>query len=915
MPNVRPVIRVARASALALALLAACRSDPPEPRSPFATADSLRDERRFAQAHPHYRRLRDSLAATPDTAGWWRAQLWWAQTLLRLGRADSSQVAIGDALALAGGDPARRGWTLWLRCGLWSRTGKPDAAITDCGQAIALAREAGDGELEARVHFALGTIYSRRGHYRLSVPETERALELERRFGRSPHQLAGVLNSMGVEYAAVGRLPEAVAAYEEGLARARRLADTSTAGVLISNLAALRSYTGRLDLAIELMEESLRSARAVGDSSSISYALTSLGDYYLKAGNRAEARARLTQALAISASQVPTVYRVMALVNLGRIEMADGLPDRARTTLDQALPLTVSGGFGLERFEIHQALAILAIGRGDARAARREAALARTVADSLGSPDVDFRSLELDGRVREMEARPDAPRRFLEAIELLESWRGRMALGDLRLGLAEPRWSVYEGAIRSLLARGDTVTAFEVTERARARRLLEILAERNPAAGAPLAAALKQRLRERFEERAAVGDSVGRLLDREIAALIDSLQALEAADPSAQRSAARHPRPISLNRIREALLGDGGTAILSIFWGDSAVYGWWITRDAIRARRLGRSDSLAATLDFLRSAIVRPDRDSLWIGPAVRAYQALLAPFSPGGESAVIALVDGPLARVPVEVLIPRPGAPPLATTHRIEYGPSASVLAALAGPAPVARWQRVVLAVGNPRGGAGPGIAPPGPRAPRATARLDLPHAEEEARGIVELYRARGSDLLVGREATVARWMELHPGRYQYLHFAAHAQADDRETDGSRLFLANGALDLPTIRQLDLTADLVTLSACETALGREVRGEGVMGLAHAFLAAGARRTLVTLWPVGDRSTALFMSEFYGELSGGRTPAAALQAVRRRWLDQAATATRHPAHWAPFILLGAPSDSRVPGPVTPTLQR
>ncbi|MFN0181199.1 MAG: CHAT domain-containing protein [Gemmatimonadales bacterium] len=901
MPNVPPAVW---AGALAIGLAASCRSDQPAPRSPFATADSLRDERRFAQAHPHYRRLRDSLAATPDTAGWWRAQLWWAQTLLRLGRADSSEAAIRGALSLAGGDAARRGWTLWLRCGLWSRTGKPDAAIADCGQAIALARQASDGELEARVHFALGTIYSRRGHYRLSVPETERALDLERRFGRSRHQLAGVLNSMGVEYAAVGRLPEAAAAYEEGLAIARSLADTSTAGVLISNLAALRSYTGRLDRAIELMEESLRSARAFGDSSSIGYALNSLGDYYLKAGNRAEARARLTQSLAISASQVPAVYRVVALVNLGRIEMADGLPDRAANTLAQALPMAVSGGFGLERFEIHQALALLAIGRGDARAARREAALAGTVADSLGSPDVDLRSLELDGRVRELEARPDAPRRFLEAIELLESWRGRMALGDLRLGLAEPRWSVYEGAIRSLLATGDTVAAFEVTERARARMLLEIVAERNPAEGASPAAALKQRLRERFEERAAVGDSVGRLLDREIAALIDSLETLEASDASAPRNGARYPRPVSVNRIREALLRDGGTAILSIFWGDSTVYGWWITRDAMSARRLGRSDSLGVALDFLRGAIVRPERDSLWVGPAARAYQALLAPFAPTAETTILALVDGPLARVPLEVLIPGPGAPPLAATHRIEYGPSASVLAALANPAGEAQWERAVLAVGNPRGGARPDPAAPSAGAPRATARLDLPHAEQEARGIVDLFAKKGADLLVRREATVARWMGLHPGRYRYLHFAAHAQADDREPDGSRLFLANGSLDLPTIRQLDLTADLVTLSACETALGREVRGEGVMGLAHAFLAAGARRTLVTLWPVGDRSAALFMSEFYGELHRGRTPAAALQAVRRRWLDPAATATRHPAHWAPFILLGAPSDPR-----------
>jgi CHAT domain-containing protein len=111
--------------------------------------------------------------------------------------------------------------------------------------------------------------------------------------------------------------------------------------------------------------------------------------------------------------------------------------------------------------------------------------------------------------------------------------------------------------------------------------------------------------------------------------------------------------------------------------------------------------------------------------------------------------------------------------------------------------------------------------------------------------------------------------------------------------------LDPPAIRRLELTAELVTLSACETALGRQVRGEGVVGLSHAFLAAGARSTLVTLWPVTDRSTLRFMTDLYGELHGGRSPAEALQSVRQRWIASAG-ATSHPAFWAPFILLGDP---------------
>ena len=148
-------------------------------------------------------------------------------------------------------------------------------------------------------------------------------------------------------------------------------------------------------------------------------------------------------------------------------------------------------------------------------------------------------------------------------------------------------------------------------------------------------------------------------------------------------------------------------------------------------------------------------------------------------------------------------------------------------------------------------------------------------------------------------RWLELRPERYRYLHFATHARMSDREPGESQLLLADGALDLAAIRRLALTAELVTLSACETALGRQVRGEGVVGLSHAFLSAGARSTLVTLWPVTDRSTLRFMTDLYRELHDGRPPAEALRTVRKRWIG-AGAGTNHPANWAPFILLGDP---------------
>ena len=121
-------------------------------------------------------------------------------------------------------------------------------------------------------------------------------------------------------------------------------------------------------------------------------------------------------------------------------------------------------------------------------------------------------------------------------------------------------------------------------------------------------------------------------------------------------------------------------------------------------------------------------------------------------------------------------------------------------------------------------------------------------------------------------------------------------------MLLSGAELDLSAIRRLTLNAELVALSACETGLGRRFRGEGVIGLPHAFLAAGARGVVVTLWRVADSFTAEFMEEFYAQVAAGRPPAEALHSVRRRWIEGGGPRW-HPARWGAFVLVGGMTDS------------
>jgi len=183
-----------------------------------------------------------------------------------------------------------------------------------------------------------------------------------------------------------------------------------------------------------------------------------------------------------------------------------------------------------------------------------------------------------------------------------------------------------------------------------------------------------------------------------------------------------------------------------------------------------------------------------------------------------------------------------------------------------------------------------------------DLPAAAAEARNIASLL---GGDAITGSQATLAHWLSLDPARYRYLHFATHTLFNDEHPQRTALMMADGRLDLDGVRRLRLSSDLVTLSACETALGQQLRGEGVIGFPHAFLAAGAHGVVMSLWRVNDQVAASYMEEFYRELRGGHSAAGAMLTIRQRRIAGGG-ASAHPSQWAPFVLVGGFAASTLP---------
>ena len=186
------------------------------------------------------------------------------------------------------------------------------------------------------------------------------------------------------------------------------------------------------------------------------------------------------------------------------------------------------------------------------------------------------------------------------------------------------------------------------------------------------------------------------------------------------------------------------------------------------------------------------------------------------------------------------------------------------------------------------------------------LPFSRAEAQAILSVAPRQGTLAALDFDASRETVLSGRLAQYRIVHFATHAVLNTESPELSGVMLStvdpqgrprDGLLRLDDIYRLNLPADLVVLSACRTALGREIRGEGMVGLTRGFFSAGARQVLVSLWPVEDRATAELMRRFYLAMLGrGRTSAAALrEAQTAMWRDEG---WRSAYYWAGFSLQG-----------------
>lgn len=801
----------------------------------------------------------------------------------------------------------------------------------------------------ATVHFVRGD-FARRD-MEVAQEILARALAIAEATDKGGPQLAGVLNLL----AGVAQARGDFAAAEEYLGRVltimeKRSPGSQDVGGLLGNLGILAYKRSDWPAAHDLFER----ARAIHEryapaSPLLATTLHHIGLAELKLGELDLALAHLERARDLLERQVPGGRLLAATWQaLGEVSLAQGdaqtAEDRHRRALSLYQRLTpesldVAGAFA--------ALAALAQRRGEMAEARD---LYRSALDLQGrlasGTALEASTLHELGMIESATGNAGPAAELLcRAIDSLEQQRARLGgTQEARAAFAAEHADFHHDCLAAQLALKASDEAFRVLERSRARELLDLLAERDLLATAaiPEALAIEARRIDREYDRVQARMtevSVARQQE-EARALVSRLRELRVSREqlrseirkSAPRFAElRYPQPLGRAETQRVL--DEGTALLSYSVGRETTFLFVLTKTDYATFELpvGR-DALDAAVSRFRRLLERgrlgPEADEATRAEGAGLFRLLIAPASSAIERSERLLLcpAGPLHSLPFAALLRAPGA---GKGYLVEWKPlhvvvSATVYAeVLRSRVGAEVWPVRLAAFGDPvyptsplvlDGGAGDAsVHSPVARefrfAPLPASRLEIERvAAELAPSARRVY--------LGRQATEERVRSLGPD-VRYVHFACHGYLDRRLPLDSALALSpperldeardNGLLQAWEIfERMRIRADLVTLSACESGLGQEMGGEGLLGLTRAFQYAGARSILASLWRITDRSTAELMPRFYRHLKQGKTKDEALRAAQLEFIRGRGGhpgkgprgRLRHPFYWAAFQLTG-----------------
>ncbi|MBA3711341.1 MAG: CHAT domain-containing protein [Pyrinomonadaceae bacterium] len=818
--------------------------------------------------------------------------------------------------------------------GVYYRLSRYEKAIEYHEQALVISREVKDRAGEGIALNNLGIANYGMSRYEKAIEYHEQALVISREVNDWDSE-ARALNSLGIAYRKLGRYEKAIEYFEQALVIHRREKDRAGEGVVLNNISGAYANLNRYEKAIEYLEQGLAIYRELKNRNFEGIALSNLGYFYENMNRYEKAIGYLEQALTIDREVKNRNGEGVTLHNLGDAYYNLKRYDKAIEYLAQAL------------------------------------AIHREVKDRDGETYILY---SLARAERDTDNLPAARARIEDGLKITESLRSDIFSPESRasfLANVQNSYQLYTDLLmrqhRAEPTKGFDALAVEVSERQRARSLLDLLTE----SGTDLRQGIAPALIEREETLAKELNDKAQALTQapkpeQIAALKREISQLEIDYERAQtaiRKASPHyaaltqPQPLKLTEIQAQL--DADTLLLEYALGEERSYLWAITKDSLTSYELPKGKLIEKNarqvyeLLTARSTNQRgetpPQRreriaqaEAKLPAAAQELSRTLLTPVAAQlGNKRLVIVADGALQYIPFAML-PSPVVgrnQPLIVGHEVVSLPSASALAIqraeLAGRQPAPKMLAVIADPVFDRTDERFKTAAPEANDKAQTQTIAfadarniehlaeksdnksgittrtlviprLPFTRQEANQLMALTSKTSSFRAMGFQASRATVLDPTLGQYRYVHFATHGLLDSERPGLSSLVLSmvdaqgkpqDGFLRANDIYNLKLPAELVVLSACQTGLGKDVKGEGLIGLTRGFMYAGAARVVVSLWSVNDKATADLMTKFYQKmLKQGERPAAALRAAQVEMWKQ--KQWQSPYYWAAFTLQG-----------------
>jgi CHAT domain-containing protein len=757
-----------------------------------------------------------------------------------------------------------------------------------------------------------------------------------------------VMTNTALARYAVGHYDESLRLYDRALAFTERVQSLREEAYCLYGIGVNYYALGARQRAREFLERSLAIRTVALDGRGRMASLRSLATLDAEEG-------RVEQALAEDSEALGLAIAPSAMVRI-RIQQAAhtaaaGRPEEAKALLDEVLSTVAKSGPPIEAEALLQH-AVLLRSMGRPRDALADLALARPRLHTFGSVMEEFEGdLELARALRDLGQSREALAAVQRALGQADAVRLQTANPELRAQLQTPLRPAYDLKLELLRDRYEQAVAmgreqdasalaalaFATADASRARSFAEVAAQNySPAVRRALAAELRRReelYRElsarRFAldarlERSGPDDSRARHLVADIAELrreVDTVNTVIASRAHMPGAPARTGR----ERMSAPSL-PADTALVSYWLGSESAYAWAVLPGEIHWARLSSPTAIADQATSFHRSLTRlvdvPVERRLQDARAL--YAMIMQPLEPwlSRVRKWVIIPDGALDYVPFAALQMRDGPTEsfVVREHDVAVTPAAWMLDQGRARPPAPDHRRILLVADpvyqadDPRLAtvrnalAGTQASGLGDSYHSARDYRRLRFTAEEAAGISALFPAADVDELIGLNATRERLLALDWSQYQFIHIATHGIVDAQVPELSALILGaydeRGRVTDRAVRVADaslktLTADVAVLSACETALGREVRSDGLVGMSSTMLARGARAVVASLWPVPDEIGARLMTEFYQHmLHDSMGPEAALGTAMRSMVlrDRAVD----PALWAAFqVSVGA----------------